>query len=679
MVSRSRAWARRSTPGLVALAVILVLFFVARLPTASSSERQRIASRYAFTEMPIAMPAGYHPVQTVRKVNPAYYHLRSWISSVGASIALTDLWGHGRADALCLVDPRTDDAVVTYAPTAPPQDRFTPFVLNPSPLPMDARMAPMGCTPGDFNGDGRMDLMVNYWGRTPILFLAKSTASVPAAGSYQPVELVPTLSLDGRYHGPRWNTNAVNVADYDGTGHPDVLVTDYFPDSDVLDASGQDNVVMNYSMSNAKNGGGAHVLRWYSATSGPRPTANYVEEPNAIPYADSTGWTLAVSSADLTGDGKPEVYLANDFGKDHLLYNVSTPGHIRFTEATGHRGPTTPKSFVLGMSSFKGMGIDFGDINRNGRFDMVVSNITTAWGLQESNFAWINQASSPAAMRRDLASGVAPFQQEAQQYGLAWSGWGWDVKMGDFANDGNLEILQALGFVRGTINRWPWLQEMAMSNDQIYTNPAMWPNVQPGDDIAGHQPMAFYTRRTAAPTGAYVNINKQLGLASDTTPTRSIAIGDTRGDGALDFAVARQWGPPAFYANATPGRGAYLTLDLYRPVPPGPGPRSPGLEQPGLQGHGLQGLQGPGTPAYGTTVVVRTADGRTQISQLDGGGGHAGRRSFQVHFGLGTSAAPVSVTLRWNQDGSPHTQTLTLAPGTHALLLGSTAEEVPSR
>lgn len=641
------------------MAAILTLFFVARLPAASGATRAEIAAPYKFTEMPIAMPPGYHPTQTVRQVNPAYHHLRSWISSVGAGVALNDLLGRGRDDAMCIVDTRTDKVVVTYTPTAPAADRFTPFVLDPAPLPMDSAMAPMGCTAGDFNGDGRMDLLVNYWGRTPILFLARTGATSLSTAAYEPVELVPQNSPDGRYHGPRWNTNALNVADFTGEGHPDIFLANYFPDSDVLDPHGQPNVVMNSSMSNAKNGGGAHVLRWYGGTSGPHPTVQYVEEPNAVPYGIATGWTLAISSADLTGEGKPDVYVANDFGKDHLLYNQSTPGHIRFTEAVGQRTPSTPKSFVLGVSSFKGMGIDFGDLNGNGRFDMVVSNITTSWGLEESNFAWINNATSGAEMKNDLARGVAPFTQEARQLGIAWSGWGWDVKMDDFRNSGNLDIVQAMGFVQGKINRWAWLQEMAMSNDDIYTNPAMWPNLQPGDDIAGHQPLAFYAR---TPNGSYVNIDRELGLAVP-TPTRGIATADTRGTGALDLAVARQWGPPAFYANNAPNLGHYLGLHLYRPA----------LGSPG-------GLSGPGVPAYGATVQIRTSDGRTQIAQLDGGGGHSGKRSFEVHFGLGAVAAPVSATLRWHdKSGGFHQQTLGLAPGDHTLLLDSTAEEVPSR
>jgi hypothetical protein len=600
-------------------------------------------------------------MNTIRPVNRAYQKIAAWISSVGASIAMNDLTGHGRSDAMCIVDTRTNSVIVTYTPTAPAADQFSPFVLDAKPLPTDNTMAPTACTPGDYNADGRMDLLVTYWGRTPVLFLAKASATTVAQDSYQPQELIASVSVDGKYHGPRWNTDADYVGDIDGDGHPDIIIGNYFPDSDVLDPNGLNNVQMNNSLSSAKNGGGDHVLRWYAGTSGDKPSASYVQEPASIPFHASTGWTLAIAGADLTGSGLPDIYLANDFGHGHLLHNVSTRGKIAFTEAKGERTPTTPKSFVLGNGSFKGMGVDFGDINHSGKFDMMISDITTKWGLQESNLLFINQTKDQAEMKAKLDKGIAPFTQEASKYGVAWTGWAWDVKLGDFLNDGNLAIVQTDGFVKGDIDRWPWLQEMAMTNDDLLSNPAMWPNVGPGDDVAGDQKLAFYAKNS---DGKYVNISSQIGTAVP-IPTRGLATADTTGSGALDFAVARQWGPPAFYANASPAKGDYLDLRLYRPA-----------TDQAAAGHGLANL---GTPAYGTTVTVTTPSG-TQVSQLDGGSGHGGFRSFEVHVGLGSYMGPATVNLQWRDvNGQLHQQTQKLTPGVHSLVLANTAQEASSR
>jgi len=147
-------------------------------------------------------------------------------------------------------------------------------------------------------------------------------------------------------------------------------------------------------------------------------------------------------------------------------------------------------------------------------------------------------------------------------------------------------------------------------------------------------------------------------------PSRGVATADTLGDGRLDFAIARQYGPPAFYANESPNMGAYLGLNLYRPVAGG----------------------APAGRAWKVSAAPPTAPRPdhhpkgTQISQLDGGSGSGGKRSFEVSFGLGSYHGPVTVHLQWHDtQGQLRQQTVTLSPGTHNLVLTNTAQEVPSR
>jgi enediyne biosynthesis protein E4 len=652
-MSTTVGWLRRQLPGIAALALVASVFLVAQPPTSSASDTAALARTYKFTPMSIAMPGGY-PQQTIRKVNQKYSHIDAWISSVGAGIALNDLDGDGLSNDLCITDPRIDRVVVTPAPGAN-EHRYAPFALDPGSLPTNDVMAPMGCVPGDFNADGRQDLLVYLWGRTPILYLARSDATRLDARTYVATDLLPGART-GRYSGPQWNTNSVTVADFDGDGHDDIYVGNYFPEGPVLDPTKNSGVAMNHSMSNALNGGPDYIFRWTGATAGAHPSASYQKIDDAIPVKASKGWVLASSSNDLDGDQLPELYLAHDFGPDRLLYNRSTPGHIRFSLVEGVRTPMVPKSKVLGHDSFKGMGVDFGDLNGDGRYDLFVSNITTSFGIEESNFAFTSTAKSQADLREQLGRGRAPWTDGSSGLDLAWSGWGWDVKIADFNNSGNPVVAQATGFVKGEVNRWPQLQELATANDDLLDAPYWWPHVTAGDDVGGSQRLAFFARGR---DGRFVNLSQELGLAIP-VPTRGIATGDVDGDGRLDLAVARQWDQPVFYHNDSPDSGAFLGLRLTRSGTPTAG-----------------SLPGAGSPVIGAQVTVQTPDGRRFLGRVDGGSGHSGKRSHEVHIGLGRNVTgPVQVHLQWrDRTGVVRSQDLQLTAGWHSLQLGTQANE----
>ncbi|GIH21907.1 RNA-binding protein [Acrocarpospora phusangensis] len=646
-MARTAGFVRRQLPGILALAALIVAYVIVQLPTASPAERAQIASTYAFKPMNIAMPSGFKQ-QTIRRVNQDYQHIDAWISSVGAGISMNDLDGDGLANDLCVTDPRIDQVVVTPAPGTG-STRYQPFALTPAGLPMNDVMAPMGCVPADLNEDGRMDLLVYLWGRTPIIYLAKEGATALSMAAYQPIEAVPPRSSTPGYTGPQWNTNAVVVDDFDGDGHDDVYVGNYFPESPVLDDKIDGGVAMNHSMSHGLNGGEDYFLRWTGSGTG---SVAFQLVENALPRNVSKGWVLAAGATDVDGDMLPEMYLGHDFGPDRMMHNASTPGNIKFTVTEGTRTPLIPKSKVVGLDSFKGMGVDFGDLNGDGLYDMFVSNITTTFGIQESNFAFMSTAKDKSQVRADMTSGHAPWEDLSAPLGLAWSGWGWDLKIADFDNSGSPEVAQSTGFVKGDVNRWPLLQELATANDQVLQYPAWWPNVRAGDDVAGSQTLMFYAK---GPDGYWSNVAGELGM-SIPVPTRGIATGDADGDGKLDMAIARQWDEPVFYQNASTTKGGFLGLRLT---------------------HESSGDVMPGSPVVGAQVTVTMPDGSKQIGRVDGGSGHSGKRSSEVHFGLGDKATgPVQVNLCWrDRTGQIREQNLQLTPGWHNIQLGAQATE----
>lgn len=616
---------------LATAAVVLALYYLSVPSELPASDRAALASRFRFQSYRLFPAPNGAPLRAIRNVHPALKHIDAWISAVGAAVAIADIDGIGRPADICLVDPRTDSVTVMPAPAT--EGRYRPFAL---PLPSagydPGTIAPMGCLPADVNEDGRMDLVVYYWGRTPIVFLQGGDGELSAA-SFTATEL-----LEAR---ERWFTNAAVLCDVDGDGHPDLVFGNYFPDgARILDAIATDPVPLQHSMSRAYNGGRNRLFLWQSASV---EKVSFRDASDAFGPDMANGWTLALGAADLNGDLLPELYVANDFGPDRLLLNKSRPGRPAFEIVEGRRDLAIPRSKVLGRDSFKGMGVDFGDLTGDGRPAIAVSNISEQYALLESHFLFV-----PTGDDAGWERGYAPYRDESGQRGVWTGGWAWDVKFADLDNSGDLQILQSAGFLQGDRNRWPELQELAMGNDELLALPMAWARFGPGDDISGHGHDRLYV---ADATGRYHDVWALVGLDRDTI-SRGIALGDVYGTGQLSVAIARQWMPSVFLRNVSPNPGAALVLDLRVP-----------------------GAVGGTRAAIGATARVVRPDGRVVTGRVDGGSGHSGKRAPEIHLGLGrvTDGATLTVEVAWRDVEGAHRRNLRLAPGRHRIVLGERA------
>ena len=233
--------------------------------------------------------------------------------------------------------------------------------------------------------------------------------------------------------------------------------------------------------------------------------------------------------------------------------------------------------------------------------------------------------------------------------GVSRSGWGWDAKFGDFDNDGNVQLVQTTGFCRGKASVWPWLHELATANDALLKRPGAWLRCRSDDGLSMHSTLAFFARDGR---GRFWDIGRDLGFPEGEIG-RGIATADVEGNGRLDFAVANQFGPTHFYYNASPAIKNYLGLHVLLPLSPTRSERNV-IEE----GHPDRAL--PARAAIGAEVVLRFADGHRVKAQVDGGNGHSGHRSPDLHFGVGDmpSGTALSAEISWRDgDGIVHRQT----------------------
>jgi enediyne biosynthesis protein E4 len=267
----------------------------------------------------------------------------------------------------------------------------------------------MGVAVADYNNDGHEDLFVaGVHGN----HLYRNNGN----GTFTDVAQQAGLDGSGSLGKPAWTVAACWI-DYDNDGHLDLFLSNYCdwsPGSDPV-CGGIDAQARAYCHPDKYR---AQQMQLYHNNG--NGTFTEVTRKQGLPDLLGKGMGIAVS--DFAADGYPGIFVANDNARNFLLRNRG-----KGFEETGLEAGIAYNGDGRNIS---GMGADFGDINGDGRPDIVMT------GLKNETFeVFLNQ-------------GKGIFEDGSAQTGLLnlsrpWSGWGCGLI--DLDNDGWLDLFVAGG------------------------------------------------------------------------------------------------------------------------------------------------------------------------------------------------------------------------------------------
>ncbi len=432
----------------------------------------------------------------------------------------------------------------------------------------------MGTVWGDYDNDGDEDMFLYKWGR-PVLFRNDG------GQAFVPVPLGVPL--------PSWvNANTAVWFDYDRDGWLDLFVGCFYP-ADVDLWNLPHTRIMPESFEYAQNGGRNFLFR-----NGGDGTFEEVTEAMGL---TARRWTLAAATADVDGDGDPDLFVANDYGINEFYLNEDGG---RFREiGRAANVARTPKS---------GMNASFGDVLNRGEWTLYVSNLSEPGVLIHGNDLWVPT--------HDL--GEEPrYRNLAGALGVELAGFAFGAQFGDLNNDGWLDLFVTNGYVSGETRETYWYDYsmVAGGHRNIIADARHWPAMR-GRSLSGYQEDRVWLNDGA---GRFQDVTRAIG-AGNANDGRAVAFADLWNRGVLDAVVANQRGPVLVYRNTVTPTHGWIAFALE-------GTRS-------------------NRSAIGAEIHLYW-EGMEQVQQIEGGNGFAAQNQRRAHFGLGPALEVDSLVIRW--------------------------------
>ena len=367
-----------------------------------------------------------------------------------------------------------------------------------------------GCVAADLNGDGRPDLVVTTANGIKLLWNNGNgtfTEGARAAG----------LNAAGWYTG-------VAVADVNGDGRPDIFVAGY---------ARQYDSVPNSFAGFPTNLVGVRDLLYLNEGNSPTGRAHFREVGvQAGLEASDFSHGLGATFLDANGDGRPDLYVANDEDPNQLYVNVPWPGGAK-ADPLGLGFRFENRAAVSGVADpYAGMGVAVDGAGGGGPLDLFVTN-----SRHEPSAAFAGtMGSSFSNARSDFDPAL----------GVDFAGWG--DSFVDLANSGRPDLVLATGGIPVTN-----LQKDA--GDVKVIAP-----------LAGEQVTRYGVASGVAPDGLRVNGRGLAAADVDNNGRMAMAINSIGGK----LLLLEPTGPVGHWLDVKLSRfvpGAVVTADLGKTAP----------------------------------------------------------------------------------------------------------------
>jgi tetratricopeptide (TPR) repeat protein len=464
----------------------------------------------------------------------------------------------------------------------------------------------------DFENKGLQDLLV-VGGSGPLLFLNQGNGKF-------------LLKRDAFQfaHPPQGTFAQAAVADYDRDGRLDIYFCLY---SYYL---GLDQYHYPAPYFDARNGPPNFLLH-------NEGNATFQDRTEAAGLnVDNDRYSFACAWGDYNSDGAPDLYVANDFGRNNLYRNN---GDGKFTVVSAGAGV---EDVGAGMSA------SWFDFDNDGNQDVYVSNMWSAAGLRVSEQerfhekdpqtirALYRQHARGNSLYRNLGNGK--FQNVSQAAGVDVGRWAWSSDAWDFDHDGYPDLYIANGYISGPpaselktagreagdVSSFFWRQVVANSPPSATPSPnyeqgwnAINELIRSDASWNGYERNVFYANNH---DGTFSDVSGTCGLDFP-DDSRSFVFADLDHDGRLEVVLKNRNAPQLrILRNAMKEIGNSIAFRLR-------GTKS-------------------NRDAIGASVTVE-AEEHKQTKYLQAGSGFLSQHTKELFFGVGKTEGNVRATIRW--------------------------------